>query len=123
MPIQDVTVVSVPVADQERSKAFFVNQLGFSLLRDDSSIPGLRWITVAPGGGRVALTLVNWFETMPAGSLRGLVLNTPDLAAEHDALAARGVVFEQPPAHQPWGYEAVFVDPDGNSFVLQQAQS
>jgi catechol 2,3-dioxygenase-like lactoylglutathione lyase family enzyme len=114
-----VAVISVPVSDQERAKAFYVDQLGFELLRDDSSLPGMRWLQVAPPGGGPSLTLVDWFETMPAGSLRGLVLRVADLDAEYDRLVANGVRFEGPPESQPWGKEAVFTDPDGNEFVLQ----
>lgn len=114
-------VVSVPVSDQDRAKEFYVEKLGFELIRDDDSIPGLRWLQVVPRTGGTSLTLVTWFETMPAGSLRGLVLTSDDLARDCDQLAERGVEFERPLQEQPWGREAVVRDPDGNSFVLQQA--
>ena len=48
MAVQDVTVVSVPVSDQDRAKAFYVDQLGFELQREDDSIPGIRWVQVTP---------------------------------------------------------------------------
>jgi catechol 2,3-dioxygenase-like lactoylglutathione lyase family enzyme len=118
---QDVVVVSVPVSDQDRAKAFYVDKLGFELLREDDSVPGLRWIQVAPRGGTTALTLVTWFESMPAGSLQGLVLTSSDLQADYEALVAKGVKFDGPPQRQPWATETVFHDPDGNSLVLQQA--
>jgi catechol 2,3-dioxygenase-like lactoylglutathione lyase family enzyme len=122
MPVQDVTVVSVPVSDQDRAKAFYVDALGFRLLRDDDSVPGIRWVQVAaPTAGATALTLVTWFGTMPAGSLRGLVLACDDLDAEYQRLQAAGVQFDSPPQRQPWATEAVFRDPDGNMLVLQQA--
>jgi catechol 2,3-dioxygenase-like lactoylglutathione lyase family enzyme len=119
--IQDVIVVSVPVSDQDRAKAFYVDTLGFELVRDDDSVPGLRWVQVAPKHGGTALTLVTWFESMPAGSLRGLVLTSDDLQKDYEELQARGVAFDQPPRQQPWATEAVLHDPDGNSLVLQQA--
>jgi catechol 2,3-dioxygenase-like lactoylglutathione lyase family enzyme len=121
MSIEDVVLVSVPVADQERSKEFYTRVLGFELVRDDSSVPGIRWISVKPTNGRIVISLVNWFETMPAGSLRGLVLRSKDLKATYAELSARGVQFESLPEVRPWGTEAVFRDPDGNSFVVQQA--
>jgi catechol 2,3-dioxygenase-like lactoylglutathione lyase family enzyme len=117
-----VVVISVPVSDQERAKAFYVDQLGFELLRDDSSVPGLRWIQVAPPGGGPSLTLVDWFDTMAPGSLRGLVFQVTDIDAEYERLVANGVQFEGPPERQPWATEAVFLDPDGNGFVLQAAE-
>ena len=65
MAVQDVIVISVPVSDQERAKAFYVDTLGLELQRDDDSVPGIRWVQVAPKGGSTALTLVTWFESMP----------------------------------------------------------
>jgi uncharacterized glyoxalase superfamily protein PhnB len=75
---------------------------------------------VTPKGGAPSLTLVTWFETMPPGSLQGLVLGSSDLQPECDRLAAEGVRFERPLEQQPWGPEAVIYDPDGNRLVLQQ---
>jgi catechol 2,3-dioxygenase-like lactoylglutathione lyase family enzyme len=116
-----VTVVSVPVSDQERAKSFYLDRLGFELVRDDASVPGLRWLQVKPAGSATSLTLVDWFDSMPAGSVRGLVLAVDNLAGEYERLSAHGVEFDTPPQQQPWGTEAVFRDPDGNEFVLQQA--
>jgi catechol 2,3-dioxygenase-like lactoylglutathione lyase family enzyme len=120
MPVSDVTVVSVPVSDQDRAKTFYTDTLGFQLLRDDDSVPGIRWVQVAPADGGTALTLVTWFGTMPPGSLRGLVLATATLEADYQRLRGLGVHFDQPPAQQPWATEAVLRDPDGNQLVLQQ---
>src|SRR5262252_11179674 len=100
MPVQDVTVVSVPVSDQDRAKEFYVGKLGFHLIRDDDTMPGIRWVQVAPKPGATALTLVTWFDTMPAGSLRGLVLTSDDLDGDYSRLAARGVKFDSPPQKQ-----------------------
>jgi catechol 2,3-dioxygenase-like lactoylglutathione lyase family enzyme len=121
MAIQDVIVVSVPVSDQERAKAFYVDKLGFELRREDDSIPGIRWVQVAPKGGTTALTLVTWFESMPPGSLQGLVLTSSNLQADYEELVAKGVEFDGPLQRRPWATEAVLHDPDGNSLVLQQA--
>jgi catechol 2,3-dioxygenase-like lactoylglutathione lyase family enzyme len=121
MSIKNVAVVSVPVSDPERAKAFYVDTLGLELRRDDSSVPGMRWVLVAPKGGVTALTLVTWFDSMPPGSLRGLVITSTDIAADYEVLKNRGVEFAGPPKRQPWGrMETVFRDPDGNSIVLQQ---
>ena len=120
MAVQDVKVISVPVSDQERAKTFYVEKLKFALSRDDDSVPGIRWVQVTPQAGGTSLTLVNWFDTMPAGSLQGLVLGLSDLQGDCAALAAAGVEFAQPLQEQPWGAEAVIRDPDGNTIVLQQ---
>lgn len=116
----EIAVVSVPVSDPEQAKAFYVNTLGFELVRDDAST-GLHWVQVRPGPASASLTLVNWFASMPAGSLRGLVVRVDDLDATFDRLASAGVEFAAPPQDRPWAREAVLRDPDGNELVLQQA--
>jgi catechol 2,3-dioxygenase-like lactoylglutathione lyase family enzyme len=122
MALKDVIVVSVPVSDQERARAFYVDQLGFELVRDDDTVPGLHWVQVKPKGGGTSLTLVTWFDTMPAGSLQGLVLTSSDIQADYEELVAKGVEFEGPPERQSYATaETVFHDPDGNKLVLQQA--
>ena len=121
MAVTGVRVVSVPVSDQDRAKTFYVDQLGMRLERDDASMPGLRWVQVAPRGDGPSLTLVTWFDAMPAGSLQGLVLACDDLQADYERMSAQGVVFDSPPQRQPWAaLEAVVRDPDGNGIVLQQ---
>ena len=116
--IDQVQVVSVPVSDQERAKTFYVDALGFELRADSPFDPGIRWVEVAPKGGTTSLTLVTWFESMPPGSLQGLVAATDDIHTTYDELVARGVPFDGPPTEQPWGVQAVFRDPDGNGLVL-----
>jgi catechol 2,3-dioxygenase-like lactoylglutathione lyase family enzyme len=115
-----VSVISIPVSDPAAAKDFYVGRLGFELMRDDDSIPGVHWVQVRPKVGDVSLTLVNWFESMPAGSLSGLVLAVDDLDATCAGLEAAGVEFESPAQDRPWAREAVIKDPDGNQFVLQQ---
>jgi catechol 2,3-dioxygenase-like lactoylglutathione lyase family enzyme len=118
--VDRVAIVSVPVSDQDRAKAFFVDTLGFQLVADQPMGDGARWLQVAPGFGGVSLTLVTWFEEMPAGSLRGMVLATKDIDAAHAELKARGVDVSDI-ERAPWGRYATFEDPDGNGFVLQQS--
>ena len=116
----NIALVSVPVSDPEQAKAFYVDKLGFELIRDDAST-GLHWVQVRPSPASASLMLVNWFESMPAGSLRGLVVRVDDLDAAYDRLASTGVDFQSPPQDRPWAREAVLRDPDGNELVLQQA--
>jgi len=44
-----------------------------------------------------------------------------DLDVAHAALSDKGVRFTRPPTREPWGgYMAVFADPDGNTYYLDQ---
>ena len=119
MPISHVQVLSVPVSNQDRAIDFYVNKLGFELLAD-APIPGMRWVMVRPPAAQTALTLVTWFDSMPAGSLKGLVVETADLDATVAELHANGVE-TTPPEDAPWGRFVMFDDPDGNGLVLQQS--
>lgn len=115
-----VDIVSVPVADQDRARAFYADVLGFALREAEDLGDGRRWVELVPPAGGASITLVTWFaNVMPAGCLRGLVLGTDDAHAAFDELRARGVVFEEDEVQEaPWGQWASFSDPDGNGWVL-----
>ena len=118
--MQRITVVSVPVSDQGRAKRFYTSQVGFELLAEADFGEGLHWVQVGPTGGEASLTLVNWFDEMPPGSLRGLVIDCDDLQTDYEAMRKRDVPFLGPPAQQAGGIFAAFVDPDGNRISLRQ---
>ena len=63
MPVEDVIMVSVLVADQGE----------------------------VTGNGTTCLSLVTWCESMRPGCLRGLILRSSDLAADYQRLVAAGV--------------------------------
>lgn len=121
MALTNLSVVSVPVSDQDRAKRFYADTLGFSVDIDSSFGDGMRWVMLRPPGSGTAITLVTWFETMPAGSLKGSVLSCDDLDKTLPDLAARGVSFNEDEVQEaPWGRWKTFDDPDGNGWVLQQ---
>jgi catechol 2,3-dioxygenase-like lactoylglutathione lyase family enzyme len=119
MLIDHVKIVSVPVKDAERAKQFYVDVLGLDVLRDDPMGPKMRWIQLGPKGGQASLTLVTWFEKMPPGSMKGLVLETPNVEGAHRALSERGASPAKLEA-APWGRFFTLEDPDGNGLVVQQ---
>src|SRR5438270_5281104 len=119
MAITGVQVVSLPVSDQDRARDFYVDVLGMDLLRDAQMQPGMRWVQVAPRGGEATITLVTWFDSMTAGSYRGLVLETDDLDADVERLRSHGLELPDGIQQQPWGRFVTFTDPDGNGIVLQ----
>ena len=120
MAITHLQLISLPVADQDRSRDFYVGVLGFDLVRDNPIGPGQRWVQVAPKGAQTSITLVTWFPTMPPGSVKGTVLETDDLDGDVAALTAGGVTIEGAIQEQPWGRFVTFDDPDGNGIVLQE---
>jgi catechol 2,3-dioxygenase-like lactoylglutathione lyase family enzyme len=120
MTLTHIDVVSVPVSDQDRAKAFYLDTLGFELVNDQMG-EGMRWVQLRPPGSATSITLVTWFPTMPPGSLEGIVLATDDIHAEYDRLAERGLRWNGPVEEQFWGTYATFDDPDGNGWVVAQA--
>jgi catechol 2,3-dioxygenase-like lactoylglutathione lyase family enzyme len=123
MPELRVSVVSIPVSDQDRAKSFYRDVLGFEELADAPYGDGLRWVQVRPPGSPTSFTLVTWFPSMPAGSLQGIVVETPDVQAAYLDLLGKGVHFTHEPRQEFWGTFTTFSDPDGNSFVLTQEEA
>jgi len=91
-PITDVRTVGVPVTDQDRALEFYLGKLGFEK-RLDAPLEEFdgRWIEVAPPGATTTIALVPTREDVPTGVETGIRLTTPDAAAAHADLEARGV--------------------------------
>jgi catechol 2,3-dioxygenase-like lactoylglutathione lyase family enzyme len=122
MALTNLEVVSVPVSDQDRAKNFYRDKLGFSVQMDSSFGDGMRWVMLRPPGSATSITLVTWFDTMPAGSMKGAVLGCDDLDKTLAELSTRGVTFAEDEVQEaPWGRWKTFEDPDGNGWVLQQS--
>lgn len=120
MSLEAIQLVSVPVSDQAAAKRFYVEVLGFEVVRDSPFTPDARWIELAPAPGSAAIALVTWFASAPPGSLQGTVLRCSDVDSDLARLQAQGVEFSGPIQEAPWGRFATFSDPDGNGWVLQQ---
>jgi catechol 2,3-dioxygenase-like lactoylglutathione lyase family enzyme len=115
-----ISVISVPVSNPDKSKAFYVEALGFVVEMDQAS-PGMRWVMLRLPGTETAITLTTWFETMPAGSLRGTVLSVPDIEAVAADFRSSGLIDEDTEIESaPWGRWVTIEDPDGNGWVVQQ---
>jgi len=120
MNITHVQLLSVPVTDQDQARDFYVDTLGLRLIADTPMGPDQRWVQVGPVGAATSITLVTWFDQMPAGSLSGLVLQTKDIDGDCERLRAAGVELTGP-QDAPWGRHAILRDPDGNGLVLAAA--
>ncbi len=121
MNITHIGLVSVPVTDQQRAKAFYVETLGLTVIRDTVE-DGQRWVELAAPGAATAITLVTWFPQMPPGGLQELVFDTDHITEACETLRARGVEV-LPIEADRWGQFARFTDPDGNGLVLRQQQA
>lgn len=115
-----ISLVSVPVSDVSAAKSFYRDVLGFEVERDEEDVR-LRWVMMRPPGGQAAITLVTWFESMPMGCLRGMVLAVPDIDAAVADLRAKGALDADTKIEDaPWGRWVTLEDPDGNGWIVQQ---
>ena len=113
---------NVFVRDHDRSLAFFVDQLGFSVVADSRFEFG-RWVAIAPPYGSAILALVVPRRGTENYRLIGrptqIAFIAEDINATFELWRSRGVHFHQPPQPQLWGGTfASFMDVDGNSFEL-----
>ena len=114
-----VKLVSIPVADQQRSVAFFTEKLGFRVTTDQPMGPGARWIELTPPAGGVRVVpYVGTDDTRRPGGFGAPVFTCSDVEGAFRELSARGVEFVQPYKEESWGASCVFKDPDGNLFAL-----
>jgi catechol 2,3-dioxygenase-like lactoylglutathione lyase family enzyme len=120
MAVTKLQLFSLPVADQGRSRDFYVDVLGFEVVADNAMGPTQRWVQVRPRGAQTAITLVTWFDTMQPGSSKGTVIESDDLDGDVERLRGLGVTIEGDIQQAPWGRFVTFDDPDGNGLVLQE---
>jgi uncharacterized glyoxalase superfamily protein PhnB len=128
------------VHDQEEALAFYTQKLGMEV-RADVTLPELgdfRWVTVAPPGeDEVSIVLMaipgppvmdpdtaeQVKDLMAKGFAGAVFLTTDDCQASYDELKARGVEFTEAPEERPYGIDAGFRDPSGNSFRLTEVRN
>lgn len=120
MGLRVIEVVSIPVSDVDRAKAFYAETLGFTLTIDNPIGDGMRWVQLTPPGGSTSISLITWNEDMPPGAIKELYLACDDIDATVAELTDRGVEFTQPVFDTPFGKFARFNDPDGNGWQLHE---
>jgi catechol 2,3-dioxygenase-like lactoylglutathione lyase family enzyme len=124
-------VVIVPVADVDRAKAFYMDQLGFNL-DVDFARGDFRVVQLTPPGSACSITLLN-SSPMAPGTLKGVHLCVEDIVAARAELVGRGLEVSEPYHFEAGGetqgvdpkrgkYETYlsFSDPDGNEWVVQE---
>ena len=121
--IRKVKFISIPVRDQDRALAFYVDTLGFTLLTDQPMGPGQRWVEVRPPKGESGVALF----TPPGqedriGTFTGISLECDDVQKTYEELVAKGVEFAKPPKKESWGVMAILKDSEGNQIVLSAAR-
>ncbi|MFE7408705.1 VOC family protein [Isoptericola sp. NPDC057559] len=133
-------LVVVPVADVDRSKAFYEG-LGWTLDVDLAVTDDYRVVELTPPGSPASIIVGSGVTDAAPGSARGLHLITRDVEATRADLVARGVevsdvfhdaggVFHRAdpatrvaglaPGRASYGSFVEFADPDGNTWTVQE---
>ena len=122
---QCLNLTTLLVDEYDTAITFFVGKLGFELRNDIALQEGKRWVVVAPHGAVSGLLLaraVGDRQRVAIGDQSGgrvfLFLETDDFARDHLAYTQRGIIFVEPPRHEPYGIVAVFEDLYGNRWDL-----
>jgi predicted enzyme related to lactoylglutathione lyase len=114
-------LVSVPVSDVDRAKAFYAEQVGFNADHDHRVGDAIRFVQLTPPGSACSIAIgTGLVETQP-GSAQGLQLVVEDVEAARAELLERGVEVSEVQDF-PWGSFVFFSDPDGNGWAVQQIQ-
>lgn len=114
-----IELVAIPVTDVDRSKAFYVDQVGFNADHDYQVTETLRFVQLTPPGSACSIVMGVGITDMPPGSQRGVQMVVSDVASAREQLVTRGVAASEIDV-QPWGSFVTFSDPDGNTWALQQ---
>jgi catechol 2,3-dioxygenase-like lactoylglutathione lyase family enzyme len=112
-------LISVPVSDVDRAKAFYTEKAGFNADHDHTVSDEVRFVQLTPPGSACSIAIGTGLSGMAPGSLEGLQLVVEDVEAARAELADRGVDVSDVQTF-PWGSFVYFSDPDGNGWAVQQ---
>jgi catechol 2,3-dioxygenase-like lactoylglutathione lyase family enzyme len=132
-----IATAQVWVHDQDEALEFYTKKLGMEVRADVTlaELGDFRWLTVAPPGqDDVAIVLMaipgppvmdpatadQVRELMAKGFAGTVFLTTDDCRGAYEDMRSRGVEFSEAPEERPYGIDAGFRDPSGNSFRLTE---
>ncbi len=123
-------LVIVPVADVDRAKRFYSEQVGFAVDVDHRAGESFRVVQLTPPGSSCSIAVGTGLGDMPPGSVKGLQLVVSDIEAARAELVEREVEVSEVRhvedgvwADGPGGNYNSFVffsDPDGNAWAVQE---
>ena len=112
-------LVTLPVSDVDRAKAFYVDQCGFNADHDHRVSDEIRFVQLTPPGSACSIAIGLGITDAAPGSVRGMQVVVEDVAKAREELVDRGVEVSDVQEF-PWGKFVYLADPDGNAWALQQ---
>ncbi len=83
-------VVTIPVSDVDRAKAFYVEKLGFHE-DGDWKMEDKRYVQLTPVGSGCSICIGEGITSAKPGSIDSILLVAKDIQKAHDALVKKGV--------------------------------
>jgi catechol 2,3-dioxygenase-like lactoylglutathione lyase family enzyme len=124
----NLEVVTLPVSDVDRAKAFY-ESLGWRLDIDLVVSDDVRTVQFTPPHSQCSIQFGKGGTAAEPGSAAGLILVVTDIDAARKDLISRGVDVTEVQEARPPGFDspgrsyfarATFSDPDGNGWQLQE---
>ena len=116
-------LIPLPTMDVDRSKAFYVDRVGFILDHDVEPGNGMRIVQMTPPGSACSIVVGVGISDPSAAPVHGLHLVVDDVEVARETLIGTGVSVSEVSDMGGGIRYAYFSDPDGNSWVLQQLAS
>ncbi|THG33555.1 glyoxalase [Naasia lichenicola] len=113
-------LIPLPVTDIARSKAFYVERVGFNLDHDVEPGNGMRIVQLTPPGSACSIVIGTGMLGSSASPVTGIHLVVDDLTLVRSTLLDRGVEVSDISDMGGGIRYAYFSDPDGNSWALQE---
>jgi len=113
-------LVPLPSTNVDRSKAFYVDQVGFNLDHDVEPGNGMRIVQLTPPGSACSVVIGVGISDPNASPVQGIHLVVDDLELARQTLVSKGVDVSNISDMGGGVRYAYFSDPDGNSWALQQ---
>jgi catechol 2,3-dioxygenase-like lactoylglutathione lyase family enzyme len=126
-------VIFIPVSDVDRARRFYQG-MGWRLDADFGNGDNFRVVQMTPPGSQCSIHFGKGVTPAAPGSAPGMILVVNDLQAARAELKGYGVDVSEPfhfdnarrpvpgpdPEGRPYSSFAVFSDPDGNRWTLQE---
>jgi catechol 2,3-dioxygenase-like lactoylglutathione lyase family enzyme len=119
--ISKISLIVIPVSDQDRAIEFYVDTLGFEKRGDTPFGNGYRWVEVAPPGSPTTIAIVPPPPGKPTGNVEtGIALASDDIDGDHALMQERGVDGDAEVSRMgdPVPPLFWFRDPDGNTRMV-----
>lgn len=121
--LMKLELVPIPVADVDRAKAFYTEQVGFVEDVDVRPAEGVRVVQLTPPGSACSIgmgTGLPAYDEMAPGAVKALHLVVADIEQARADLVERGVDVSAVVDVGGGVKYASFSDPDGNTLTLQE---